>query len=249
MQQVQSMTEVSIQVCTTLDEMRRCMELERAIWNDTDEDRTASAIYEVASKTGGQVLLACDEGKPVGLALAFAAFRDDLRYLHSHLVGVIPGYQDRGLGRRLKMRQRELALAAGISHMEWTFDPLMFGNARFNVNHLGATMRRYYPNLYGITGSPLHHGLPTDRFVAEWDMLSPRVVQALAGQPPVPSNDAVEVIVPAEVLAWEKSDPSKVMQVQERLRVEFGTRFAEGLAVTGFRMENGNGTYLLEPLS
>ncbi|MGC1783955.1 MAG: GNAT family N-acetyltransferase [Acidobacteriaceae bacterium] len=239
--------QVSIRVCSTLDDARACVELQRAIWHDSEEDLTPSAIFIVAAKIGGQTLLARDGSRPVGFAIAFPAFgEDDARYLHSHIVGILPEYQNRGLGRLLKLKQREMALAAGISRMEWTFDPLALRNAYFNVVRLGATMRRSYLNLYGTTQSPLHSGLPTDRLVAEWRFGSKRVENALAGKPWAAAPDAIQIIVPAETESWRNSGSPKAAEVQIRLMTEFRSRFAEGFAVTGFRIENGNGVYLLD---
>ena len=239
---------VSIELCTTLDELRECVRLQRAIWNDSDEDLTSSATLMVANKIGGHVLLAKDGARAVGFAFAFPAFRGDVRYLHSHLVGVIPDYQNRGIGLRLKLKQRELALAERIPLMEWTFDPLVIGNAYFNVARLGAIIRRFIPNLYGVTASPLHGGLPTDRLVAEWWLISARVDDALAGRALAGARHAVEIIVPAELNDWKKAGSSQVFEVQARLSEEFQERFASGHAVTAFRIENGNGIYLLERL-
>ena len=68
----------------------------------------------------------------------------------------------------LKLRQREEALERGVQLVEWTFDPLELKNAFFNIERLGAIVRRYVLNQYGTTTSHLHGGLPTDRCVAEW---------------------------------------------------------------------------------
>ncbi len=102
-------------------------------------------------------------------------------YLHSHMLGVLPEYRNSGIGRRLKLRQRDEALARGIKLIEWTFDPLELKNAFFNIERLGAIVRRYSENQYGVTQSPLHGGLPTDRCIAEWWIDSPRVRRVLAG--------------------------------------------------------------------
>ncbi len=90
------------------------------------------------------------------------------------MLGVVDDYRNAGVGRRLKLAQREEALARGIDLVEWTFDPLEIKNAFFNIERLGAIVRRYVQNQYGITASPLHGGLPTDRCVAEWWLRSPR---------------------------------------------------------------------------
>ena len=238
---------ISIEVCTTLGEIRECVNLQRTIWNDPDEDLIPSSLFVVAKKIGGQVMLARDGAKAVGFALAFPAFRDELRYLHSHIVGVVPEYQNRGLGRQIKVKQRELALGVQIPLMEWTFDPLAVRNAYFNLVRLGAVIRRFHSNLYGVTASPLHGGLPTDRLVAEWRLSSGRVERALAGAAPMLAPDAIKIVVPGEMEEWKIAAPARAMEVQSRLRMEFEERFAQGFAVTGFRMQGRNGVYLLEP--
>jgi predicted GNAT superfamily acetyltransferase len=241
-----SALQISIELCRTLEEYRQCVTLERAIWNDPDEDLVPSTILLVANKIGGHILLAKDGSRAVGFALAFPAFHGELRYLHSHIVGVIPEYQNRGVGRQLKMKQRELALGGRIALMEWTFDPLAIRNAYFNIARLGATIRRFYPNLYGVTASPLHNGLPTDRLVAEWWLSSARVSNAIAGSVLAAAPDSVEIVVPAEMEAWKKSGSPQAAEVQAALKTEFQERFANGFAVTAFRIENGNGIYVLE---
>ena len=70
------------------------------------------------------------EKRAVGFALAFVALKETGAYLHSHMVGVLAEYRDRGVGRLLKLAQREDALARGIDLIEWTFDPLQLKNAR-----------------------------------------------------------------------------------------------------------------------
>src|SRR5512146_2460491 len=96
-------------------------------------------------------------------------------YLHSHMMGVRESYRNAGLGRRVKLFQREDALARGFELIEWTFDPLEIKNAFLNLERLGAIARRYYVNQYGIFSSPLQGGLPTDRLGAEWWLKSKRV--------------------------------------------------------------------------
>jgi predicted GNAT superfamily acetyltransferase len=238
--------EIAVEVCMTLPQIRECVKLQRTIWKDPDEDLIPPTLFVVANKIGGQVLLARDGARAVGFALAFPAFRGESRYLHSHIVGVIPEYQNRGVGRQIKMKQRELALEAQISSLEWTFDPLAARNAYFNIVRLGAVIRRFHANLYGVTASPLHGGLPTDRVVAEWRLSSARVENALGGTAPTVASDAVRIVVPAEIDDWKTAAPDLAAEVQSRLKLEFEERFSQGLTVTGFRMEGGGGVYLLE---
>ncbi len=158
------------------------VELEFQVWGFRERDVVPSQMYVVAAKIGGQVLGAFVDEKMAGFVLAYAGIRDGRPYLHSHMAAVLLNFAILGIGRRLKLAQREDALARGISLIEWTFDPLQTKNAYFNICRLGAVARRYLLDVYGSTSSPLHAGLPTDRLVAEWHLESQRVVDILARQ-------------------------------------------------------------------
>src|SRR5260370_25077178 len=93
------------------------------------------------------------------------------------------GYMDHGSGRQLNLYQSDDALARGIALIEWTFDPLVTKNAYFNFMRLGAIARRYLPNVYGITTSPLHGSLPTDPLAAESHLPSKHRLRILTVQP------------------------------------------------------------------
>ncbi len=143
-----------------------------------------AALFLLASKIGGQVIGAFTAtGLMVGFAMALPGVRDGRPYLHSHMLAVLPEYRNAGLGRRLKLAQRDDALARGFELMEWTFDPLEIKNAYLNITRLGALSRRYAADFYGPSSSPLQAGLPTDRLYAEWWLRSPRVEAALRGEP------------------------------------------------------------------
>src|SRR5215468_2642167 len=169
---------VVVRKCETLEEFNTCVALEREIWGEADLEVEPTTLFVVASHTGGQVLGAFDGGRMVGYTLALVGLLEGTPYLHSHMTGVLSEYRDRGVGRMLKLHQRDDALGRGIRLIQWTFDPLEMRNAHFNLNRLGVICRRYLPNLYGLTTSPLHRGLPTDRLVAEWWLSSKRVVAA-----------------------------------------------------------------------
>src|SRR5262249_32963238 len=168
-------------------------------------------------------------------------------YLQSHLLAVLPEYQNHGVGRRLKLAQRDDALARGIDLIEWTFDPLQLKNAYFNIAKLGAIVRRYIPDLYGRTSSPLHGGLPTDRLVAEWWLRSPRVQSRLSGQPGEEPASSEQIAVPASIQDLCRADPEKAEQIQSQLRRNFERHIAEGRAAVRFRLNREEGVYLLEP--
>ena len=87
--------------------------------------------------------------------------------LWSHMTGVLPEYRG-GLGFRLKLAQRDRALAQGYDLIEWTFDPMQAMNAHFNFAKLGGVVEEYAANFYGESTSALHRGTPTDRIVLSW---------------------------------------------------------------------------------
>jgi len=227
--------------------MRVCIALQQKVWGYGDLETVPDHIFVVAAKTGGQVLAAFDADTPVGFALAFPALRKNQPYLHSHLVAVLPEYQNHGVGRRLKLAQRDEALANGMDLIEWTFDPLQLKNAWFNIAKLGAIVRRYVPDLYGRTSSPLHGGLPTDRLVAEWWLRSPRVHSHLSGKPVCESAGAERIAVPGSIRDLCRNDPQKAEQVQLRLRKSFESSFANGQAAVGFKLDQSEGMYVMGP--
>lgn len=173
-------------------------------------------------------------------------------YLHSHMLAVEAAYRNRGIGRRLKLFQREEALARGIRRMEWTFDPLEIKNAYLNISRLGVIVRRYSSNMYGVSSSRLQAMLPTDRLHAEWWMESRRVSHAIQDQPPASAPVEMEIVVPAEIGAW-KTDAEKrerAVQAQRENRQQFEQAFDRGLAVRGFRVDpEGNGIFQLAPMA
>jgi predicted GNAT superfamily acetyltransferase len=144
----------------------------------------------------------------------------------------------------LKLKQRDDALARGIQLIEWTFDPLELKNAFFNMERLGAIVRRYVENQYGTTTSPLHGGLPTDRCVAEWWLACPHAEAVLAGQPPT-RTVAESIEVPADVDIIRREEPRRAREIQKALGERLTGCFGRGLAVIGFERSARAGTYLL----
>jgi predicted GNAT superfamily acetyltransferase len=208
-------------------------------------------LFVVAAETGGQVLGAFDGERMIGFTLAIVGFTNGLVFLHSHMTGVLAEYRDRGVGRALKLFQREEALGRGIRLIVWTFDPLETRNAHFNLNRLGAISRKYFTNLYGFTSSPLHRGLPTDRLWAEWMLDSARVVAAVSDlvKAPAVASVAATIALPTELEQWKLSDAAQVAKEQARIREEFAGWFARGYAAIGTRKSAAGMEYLLAPWS
>lgn len=223
------------------------VELQEKIWGFDPTDLLPMRFLVVLDKVGGQIFGAYHGDRLIAFCFAIPGVKPGpTPYLHSHMLGVLPEYRDSGIGRRLKLRQREDALARGIGLIEWTFDPLELKNAFFNMERLGAIVRRYAENQYGITASPLHGGLPTDRCTAEWWLDSPRVRQILAGDRP-PVLAAERISFPADIALIRSQDAARAREIQKTNAALFQGAFARGLAVTGFERGPAAGTYLLEP--
>lgn len=239
---------VEIRLCHGLDELNACVALQKEVWNFSDYDLIPLRLFVVAEKIGGQVIGAFEGSELIGFAMSIPGAREGKAYLHSHMLAVRESYRNAGIGRRLKLFQRDDALTRGFDLIEWTFDPLEIKNAWLNIEKLGAIARRYSVNQYGISSSPLQGGLPTDRLVAEWWLQSGRVEGLLKTSAHPPLKPEMTIAVPAEIYTW-KSAPQhrhKAEQVQTRNREHFLDAFSRGLAVLGYERDAiGNGTFLL----
>jgi len=238
-----------IRECHGLSEFEACVQVERSAWKSADIDVVPLPLFVIAAETGGQVLGAFRGRELVGFTMAIAGWRNHEPFLHSHMTAVLEPYRNQGVGRRLKLFQREEALARGIALVEWTFDPLVAKNAYFNMMRLGAIARRYVPNAYGITTSPLHGVLPTDRLVAEWHLRSTRVKRILAGRRATPafSRKAVRIGIPAAIEALKMADSVEAAHLQSAVRAQFTRWFAMGYAATAVERSPLGMDYILEP--
>ena len=248
-------SEIQIRKCTTLPDFHRCVELQRAVWNESDLETEPYTTFVVANQTGGQVLGAFDGPTMVGFTMALVGVHGKSPYLHSHMTGVLPEYRDRKIGRALKLFQREEALSRDIRLIEWTFDPLETRNAHFNLNRLGAIVRTYIPDFYGITTSPLHRNLPTDRLLAEWHLDSKRVVAAINDLTPDPTEAPALIHIPnldappSESSTSLTSFTSFTSSHQSQIREEFLRLFSKRYAATSLHFTPTGADYLLQPWS
>ena len=247
--------EIQIRKCTTLPDLHRCVEIQKSVWGESDLETEPYTTFVVANQTGGQVLGAFDGPTMVGFTMALVDVRDKTPYLHSHMTGVLPEYRDRKIGRALKLFQREEALSRDIRLIEWTFDPLEARNAHFNLNRLGAIVRTYIPDFYGVTTSSLHRNLPTDRLLAEWHLDSTRVIAAISDLTPGPTEAPATIHIPKlDAVPSESSTPltsstSFTSVQQSKIRSEFQTWFSKHYAATSLRFTPTGADYLLQPWS
>jgi len=116
--------------------------------------------------------------------------------------------------------------------------------------------RTYLPDHYGPM-SGINAGAPSDRLLAEWDLLSPRVYTRIYAPPPeaqvagLPQANRVEGEVPLEARLdleaerilvqipedWGRilrEDPALALRWREHSRKVFGHYFAQGYAAVDF---------------
>jgi predicted GNAT superfamily acetyltransferase len=226
---------ITVRALAGRHEYADAVQLQRMVWGWEDLDILPVRFFVVARDIGGQLLGAFDGDFMCGFCVAIPAVKPGgCAYLHSHMLGVLPEYRDAGAGRMLKMAQRDDALARGFNLVEWTFDPLEVKNAYFNIEKLGAIIRQYLPNHYGITTSSLGGGLPTDRCVAEWNLKRPRRKLEILARIPVPAG----------LDRLRRTDPDEVLQIQHQVARLFKQNLASGLVVTGFERSSDSGAYL-----
>ncbi len=226
-----------------LDEITR---IQREVWNLEDIDIVGRIHLKASQHAGGSVLIALtDDGAIGGFSYAFPAFGGGRLFWHSDMLAVRPRFRSTGMGQRLKWAQREHALGRGVDRITWTFDPMQAANAHLNLELLGAIATEYLIDFYGVTTSALHHGLPTDRLLACWDLKSPRV-DALSREERQsrPSSDT-KVRIP---VAWNelvRTAPDQARTEQQRIARELRAGFSRGLVISGF--DKPSSSYLLRP--
>ena len=237
---------IEVRHLTEHAEFLEAVRLQKIIWGFDEIELLPVRLFVVAKKVGGQTIGAFDGSRMVGFCLAIPGVKNGGgTYLHSHMMGVINGYRDKGIGRLMKLEQRREALSRSIDLVEWTFDPLEIKNAYFNMERLGAIVRRYVLNQYGTTTSTLHGGLPTDRCVAEWWLDSPRVKAIIEGGVAERPRVEARIAVPAEIDELKRADPRKARDIQHRVSDQFTEHLGRGLAVIGVERSAEAGTYLL----
>ena len=227
------MTDIRIRDLKTIDDFRRVVDLEHAVWGYTDSADTVTVpVFIFTVKRGATLIGAFDaDDRMVGFAYAVVGIKDGRPMLWSHMTGVLPDYRG-GLGYRLKLEQRARALAQGYELIEWTFDPMQAMNAHLNFAKLGGVVEEYAENFYGESTSALHRGTPTDRLVVSWRIGDPHVVRRLEQTPGLQarSHEVGEAPV-ANVTAidgeWRVVKSLDLSVVERRVWIEIPTGFTQ----------------------
>ena len=266
--------DIEVRECTTIEEFDACVRMQREAFGLPDLELSPRRHLIVSRAAGGWVLGAFNGDALVGFVLHLAAVRGSEVIGYSHMMAVAKTFQNAGIGARLKWAQRARAVAEGRGFIRWTWDPMQARNAHFNLNRLGVVVRRYAANLYGTDYTTIageygkEFGLDSDRLVAEWELLSPRVERLARagrqgqgsqqgsqtlergqmpgqGQPSEPRvAPVVTVEIPPDWNALLRRDAAAARRELLRVRQEFEAAFAQRLVCAGFARDPAHPQYL-----
>lgn len=219
----------------TADEFRQVMDLEAQVWGFTDlNDMVTVPVFTITVKRGAILIGAFDAAdRMVGFVYSIVGMKTGRQVLQwSHMLGVLPEYRNSGLGRTLKLAQRDRALAQGYELIEWTYDPLQAMNAHLNFTKLGVVAEEYHRNVYGESTSVLHKGTPTDRLVAQWWIARPHVERRVAPGSLLPVTthelaDAAPVNITHPAQTWLANSDLFLARDERRLVLEIPMGFTE----------------------
>jgi len=257
---------VDVRELHDIAELRLAQRLFEEIWRpapDSPPPVTAELLRALAH-AGNYVAGAWAGGRLAGACMGFLSAPGSASAgaaLHSHIAGVAPGTQRRGVGFALKVHQRAWALDHGLPLAVWTFDPLVARNAWFNLTKLAAVASEYLPDFYGPMTDAINAGDASDRLLVAWRLDDPRVAAACTGSPAEPDPEALRsagavvaldegrdglpvggaadapvllVRVPRDVEGLRGRDPAAARRWRHAVREVLGGLLAEGATVTGF---------------
>jgi predicted GNAT superfamily acetyltransferase len=222
---------IDIRPLETVEQVHTASQVLADVWGG-DRGGMPPNLLRALAHSGNYAVGLYDGERMAGASVAFFAAPAE-RSMHSHITGVLPGLQSKGLGRLLKQHQREWALARGVGHITWTFDPLVARNAHFNLRVLGTRVTEYLVNHYGPMDDGVNRGDETDRVMVSW---------ALAA-PPAPTPDDAQVVasvaVPRDIEAIRRGSPADAAAWRVRVRDGILGLLGDGLVIGGFDDERG----------
>lgn len=167
---MRSLPPVDLRLLTDVVDLQLCVDLQQAVWQPEARDLVPVTELVAAAHNDGMVLGAFTERRLLGFLFSMVGRRGGRFHQYSRMLAVDPTMRGLGLGAALKLEQKRISLERGYEWMEWTFDPLEARNASLNLRRLGARVRRQHLNYYGGRTTLFDRGVPTDRFLAEWDL-------------------------------------------------------------------------------
>lgn len=263
---------IEIRPLVTPRELNACVELQHATWGREFTDVVPASILKVAQRVGGVVVGAFDDSSDLlGFVFGLTGVERGKIVHWSDMLAVRPNARNLGLGRRLKEHQRTAVREMGCSVIYWTYDPLIGRNAHLNFNRLGVRLAEYVDDMYGVTDSVLHGGIPTDRLVVAWPTHDEEIDQLLANaeraiesldcqQSPIVTPDfidsadgaailphCVRVEIPADAETLLRDTPADAAEWRARVRHDLRWALGAGYTITAFSNEDATsrGYYLM----
>lgn len=226
------MADVTIRPLSSVEDVRAAAALFDRIWG---ERRVVGApLLRALAAHGGQVLGAFRDDEMVGAQVGLIGLGETGPVLHSHITGVAPEVQGKGVGFRLKLAQRDWCLERGIDTVSWTFDPLVARNARFNLHKLGAVAVRFHRDYYGPMYDAFNRGDRSDRLEVLWELQTPRVEAAIEGNMRKAPADASTLL--GEKDGWPDPHPGTSAPLSVRIPLDYhGLREDEPAAAAAWR--------------
>ena len=255
---------VTIRDLQSVEELEQAEVVEQEVWGLVDRDVMPLALM-IATKAAGSVWIGAFDGpKLAGFAFGFLGMEAGHLTLHSHMLAVRESYRDLNLGYKLKLAQRDRALAMRVSEITWTFDPLQSRNAHLNFGKLGVVSDIYKIDFYGPETSSILHQNGTDRLWVRWPLASRRVRDRLQGkeyrpevldafsrlQPLVQFNgdgkplrndlpaalarQRIAIQIPSDINAVEQKDSGLAREWREATRWAFTEALRSGFFVAEF---------------
>lgn len=236
---VGSTVTIEIRLLHHLHEMEELVVVAERVWGIAPGGLVGPDFLMALAHADGYVAGAFDGDRMVGASFGVLGRHDGDWCLHSHITGVVPGFQNTGLGRRIKQHQRAWARARDLAAITWTFDPLVRRNGWFNLHVLGATAVEYHVNFYGPLRDEINGDDDSDRLLARWDIGSSRAEAAeRATIPADQSQGASELIeTPDDIVAIRRDEPARARawrrDMRERLAPLLSTHVVRGMTATG----------------
>lgn len=219
------MASIDIRTLDTVDAIHEAARVLDRVWGE--RGTMPANILRALEHAGNYVVGLYDGDEMIGASAAFFG-PPAARSLHSHITGIVDGHQGRGLGRLLKLHQRDWALERGVGRITWTFDPLIPRNAHFNLTVLGARATEYLVNQYGEMDDEVNRGDESDRLMVSWALAEPAAPQ------PQDAEITGVVAVPGDVETLRRSDPAAAAAWRVRVRDELRGHLASGRRIGGF---------------
>jgi predicted GNAT superfamily acetyltransferase len=262
---------VEIRELTELEELRQVAELFAAVWGRAGEPPISSDILRALQHSGNYVSAGFAEGRMIGGLVGWLGGAPPHELLmHSHILGVLPDSEARGLGFDLKQHQRRWCLTRRVRLMEWTTDPLIRRNVYFNLAKLGAEAPEYLVDFYGEMRDAFNAGDESDRLLIRWQLESERAMAATAGHSaeldveklrdwgaaailsagpgdePVEATSTSRVLLcqtPGDIVAMRRDAPATAREWRHALRRALAGSMARGYRILG---ATRSGWYVLE---